>query len=161
MRWHCPPDTGSEIQAWGRSENVISRLWRLPEILNLYEWAGNKHFVYVVETWTSEWGSNPRYPTFKAGSYCTRAPALKGCTQKTPPARWLYRERDPTGVQLKPEAYIKLSIHVAPRQHSQSLVLYTFIEIETKWRLWLADKSRTPSRTQNQKNSTHILGALP
>ena len=30
------------------------------------------------ETWTPEWGSNARSPTFQAGSFnrCTRAPAL-------------------------------------------------------------------------------------
>ena len=46
MRWRCPLDTGFEIRALavsGRARYLL--VTEAPTILNLYEWAGKKHFV--------------------------------------------------------------------------------------------------------------------
>ena len=50
-------------------EYATSRSRRLPTILNFYEWEIFRFF----KTWIAEWGSNPRSPTFQAGSlnHCT------------------------------------------------------------------------------------------
>ena len=44
MRWYCLPDTGFEI---GALAVLGSQSRRLHAILNLYQWAGKKHFDYL------------------------------------------------------------------------------------------------------------------
>ena len=41
--------------------------------------------IFFFETWRPEWGSNPRSPTFQAGSFnhCTRAHASGNCSKNT------------------------------------------------------------------------------
>ena len=48
MRWHCPRDTGSKFEPWrSETEHATSQSRGLPIILNLCEWAGKKHFVWL------------------------------------------------------------------------------------------------------------------
>ena len=73
-RLNWPRRTGCEIRAlafWGRASYLSCK------IINLFKWARKKHFVFF-ETWRPEWVSNPRSPTFQAGSFnhCIRAPAV-------------------------------------------------------------------------------------
>ena len=69
MRWHRPPDTWFEIRAlafsgWARYLSVTEA----PHNIEL-----------LWEVWRPEWGSNPRSPTFQAGSFnhCTSAPVTR------------------------------------------------------------------------------------
>ena len=60
MIWHCPPDTGFEIQAlevWGRVRYLS--VTDAPTILNLYDWTEKKRFVSLKlegqsEVWTRD-----------------------------------------------------------------------------------------------------------
>ena len=71
MRWHCLPDTWFEIEpCWSAAKHVISRSRRLPTIINLYDWAGRKHFVLwnlecqsrrrICDLWLSKQAPGPR-----------------------------------------------------------------------------------------------------
>ena len=71
IRWRCPPDTWFEIEpCWSAAKHVISRSCRLPTILNLYDWAGRKHFVLwnlecqsrrrICDLWLSKQAPGPR-----------------------------------------------------------------------------------------------------
>ena len=45
VRWHCPPDTGFEIQTlevWGRARYLL--VTEAPQNTKFYEWMGKKHF---------------------------------------------------------------------------------------------------------------------
>ena len=56
----------SKFDPWrSEAEHATSRSRRLPTLLNLYEWAGEK--IRFFKTWRPKWGSNPRSPTFQAG----------------------------------------------------------------------------------------------
>ena len=78
VRWHCPPDTRFEIGAlavWGRARYLsVTKTHHNIKSLRV---RGEETFCFF-EIWRPEWGSNPRSPTFQAGSFnrCTRAPAL-------------------------------------------------------------------------------------
>ena len=78
IRWHCPPDTGFWVRAlavWARA-----RYFSVTEAPHNIEflWVSGEETFCFLETWRSKWGSNPRSPTFQAGSFnnCTRAPTL-------------------------------------------------------------------------------------
>ena len=46
MRWHCSSDTGFEVRAptvWGRARYLS--VTDVPHTINIFEWAGKKHFV--------------------------------------------------------------------------------------------------------------------
>ena len=62
------------LPGWGRKVLLLAII---PVPLNLYEKDGKKHFF---GTWILERGSNPRSPTFQAGSFnhCTRVPVPQG-----------------------------------------------------------------------------------
>ena len=69
----------SKFEPWrSEAEFANSPSRRLPTILNLYEWAGKKHFV-SFEFECQPWASNSRSPTFQADSFnhSTRTPALE------------------------------------------------------------------------------------
>ena len=53
VRWHCPPDTGSEIQTlevWGRARYLSVK--EASHNTEFYEWMGQKHFCFfqIAET---------------------------------------------------------------------------------------------------------------
>ena len=53
VRWHCPPDTGFEIQTlavWGQARYLS--VTEAPHNTEFYEWMGKKHFCFfqTVET---------------------------------------------------------------------------------------------------------------
>ena len=75
----APPDTGFEIRTpavWGQV-----RYLSVTEVPHNIEslWVSGEETFCFFETCRSEWGSNPRSPTFQAGSFnhCTRAAAFK------------------------------------------------------------------------------------
>ena len=49
-----------------------------PSRLPLDHGGSPQYWIFTRETWRLKWGSNPRSPTFQAGSFnhCTRAPAI-------------------------------------------------------------------------------------
>ena len=66
VRWHCPPDTGFEIESWrSEVEYATSRSRTLPcTILSHNEWTERN--ICLFETWIPEWGSNPRVLAWQA-----------------------------------------------------------------------------------------------
>ena len=75
--WHCPPDTGFKIRAraiWGRASHLS--VTEASHNIGYLRVSGEETLCFF-ETWRPEWGSNPRSPTFQAGSFnqCTRSPA--------------------------------------------------------------------------------------
>ena len=71
MRWHCPPDTGFEIRVmvvWGRARYLS--VTEAPHNTEYLRVSGKETFCFF-ETWMTEWGSNPRSPTFLAEAALT------------------------------------------------------------------------------------------
>ena len=64
------------------AEYVTSRAQRLSTIFNPL-WVSGEEIFCFFETWRPECGSNPRSPTFKAGSFshCIRVPARRAYKQ--------------------------------------------------------------------------------
>ena len=69
VRWHCPPDTGFEIEAlavWGRARYFS--VTEAPHNIASLRVSGEEQFC-VFETWGPKWSSNPRSPTFQTGNF--------------------------------------------------------------------------------------------
>ena len=81
-----------------RSEAEHATSWsqRLPTILNIYKWAEKKHVVSLKLECQS--GSNPRSPTFQAGSF-------NHCTSPPPPTSQQTRYIYPMFDQCWPTVY--------------------------------------------------------
>ena len=141
MRWHCPPDTGFKnrtMAVWSRARSPQCWIFtseqrsiicfferrRVPTILNLYEWADKKHFVSLKRE-----GQNPRYLTFKAGSFnhCTRAPV---------------REKYVTGQGLVDLSLSNIHVFLLPwairNSHENDIMLYTICS-------WINLKPNSPT----------------
>ena len=75
MRWHCPPDTGFEIQAlevWGRARYLS--VTEAPHNTAFHTWMEKKHFCFFQ---TAETGNRTPYSGVKGSSanHYPRAPA--------------------------------------------------------------------------------------
>ena len=56
LRWHCPPDTGFEIQAlavWGRARYLS--VTEAPHDIDFHTWMGKKHFCFFQIAETGNW----------------------------------------------------------------------------------------------------------
>ena len=84
VRWHCPANTGFEVQAlavWGRACYLSVKEVRPQYWINTSERGRNILFLWNPRP---EGGLKPRYPIFQAGSFnhCTRTPTLYKCESK-------------------------------------------------------------------------------
>ena len=75
VRWHCPPDTGFEIQTlvvWGRARYLS--VTEAPHNTEFYEWMRKKQFCFFQ---TAETGKRTLSFSVKGGgvNHYTRAPA--------------------------------------------------------------------------------------
>ena len=69
MRWHCPPDREFEIRVltvWGRARYLS--VTDAPHNIESLRINREETFCFF-KTWMSEWGSNPRCPTFQTGNF--------------------------------------------------------------------------------------------
>ena len=69
MRWHCPTDAGYEIRApavWGPACYLSVTV--APHNIDSLRVSDEEIFCFFA-TWRPEWDSNPRFPTFQAGSF--------------------------------------------------------------------------------------------
>ena len=76
LRWHCPPDTGFEIQTlavWGRVRYLS--VTEAPHNTNFHTWMGKKHFCYFQTAKTGNRTPNSGVKGSGANHY-PRAPAL-------------------------------------------------------------------------------------
>ena len=88
LRWHCPPDTGFEIQAlavWGRARYLS--VTEAPHNTDFHRWMGKKHFCFFKAAETGNRTPNSGVKGSGANHY-PRAPArvyLRTCiTYKSP-----------------------------------------------------------------------------
>ena len=66
MRWHYPPEQDLKyVPWWSEAEHATCWSQRLPTILI----ERRAETFCSFEIWRPEWGSNPRSPTFQAGSF--------------------------------------------------------------------------------------------
>ena len=81
LRWHCPPDTGFEIQAlavWGR-ERYLS-VTEAPRNTDFHTWMGKKHFFVSFKP--PRPGTEPRALAWKAAVLTTTLePPPIGCAK--------------------------------------------------------------------------------
>ena len=82
MRWHCLQTQDSKFEPCrSEAEHATYQSRRLPTILNLYEWAGKKHFVSLKLKGQS--GVRPRDLRLSKQAVLTFAPGLPPSAQSS------------------------------------------------------------------------------